>query len=1167
MKRTLSLLLALLLLLPCLCAAVLPVGAEANVTARQTAEKTEGISGVREISFSKNGVGGTPYMSGLNSPVGYAFTLDPEVRLLQINVPEFATYSNNVNRGTFKLYAWKGDRNTTVAHAPILEREIVNHEDHRDLVLDIPAEDKITGALYFEIICLEGTSYTPWNAEGGLIDPIPGVVTDMQAYLNGNPHTPFACTVTVCDMVDKSPSSFVTFTYDFAKGLAEGADYSQTNQIRIENRTGYVTFTAEGDDPYFRFSDNYQPTVTTEKLAYAVIEYRTTASIAAGEFFTNRKSGAHWGDPNAYVTWSYIPDGEWHTALVDASAVWGEQEGDELYAFRFDPLTSGAKTGDSIDVASIRFFADGVNAKAYAAEREASIREDEQLAIAENSEILDFCTGMTHEGMTASDTVTVYTQKDFVRLYAAAPGEVTLSGLSVPTDYPFIKVVYRTKEAVSLGLSVGYGDLGETHELLLAHDGYWEEVTLTLNAEGGQTVDSLTVALPEGWVDLAFIGFFGKAEYAGKYIFPRELNTHEYILAETSVPVYNVTSTTLGDPFCGGGESYGQKFTASFGVRGIIVPGHATWGADPANNQGTFRLYQWNRDYATTTGGTPLVERELKNLKDGEDLTVTFDELPAGEYCFVVNMTTPSDKAYTGFTSKDGGAMAGTVSFRNGNVNHAQLVAGYLTTGIGMKDVGGEYAMDMTYEYGFAAHFNNVTEEMQLRDVTGMTLPDICNQGYLPITATGKDPHFTFGISPAVSSNLLDHIVIKYRATATGLQGELFAERTDGAAWGEPDGDTHVSFDIVANGEWQLAVIDASSIWGDVYDVELKNIRFDPLEGNVTEGDTVDVAYIKFFANRRAANTFAESEYVTENGKTTVKPPVRPLDPETVSPVLLLDGEALSVSGGSQMKNSQYSYEKGYVTLTPTGADPNYFLLRESTRVAPFMAIRYRTTTRGVQGEIHAASVGSTPNGRTDRLTFDYNPDGQWHTAVVDLQGIAAYDAATHTLTYLRFDFFCSESGMPAGAALEVEYIAFFEAADEAEVYRHTIPTRRALRKATFVVNGEPLYVVEFRAGDTTLTEPVVPHVPGMIGRWEPYTLGDEDITVHAVYTPDGASNVPDMPDMPGEETSAPTPDTEGEDGTEGGDSTQSGGCKSVLDVGFVALLLTAAVGLVKKKE
>ena len=121
--------------------------------------------------------------------------------------------------------------------------------------------------------------------------------------------------------------------------------------------------------------------------------------------------------------------------------------------------------------------------------------------------------------------------------------------------------------------------------------------------------------------------------------------------------------------------------------------------------------------------------------------------------------------------------------------------------------------------------------------------------------------------------------------------------------------------------------------------------------------------------------------------------------------------------------------------------------------------------------------------------------------------------------------------------------------------------------KATFVVNGEPLYVVEFRAGDTTLTEPVVPHVPGMIGRWEPYTLGDEDITVHAVYTPDGASNVPDMPDMPGEETSAPTPDTEGEDGTEGGDSTQSGGCKSVLDVGFVALLLTAAVGLVKKKE
>lgn len=1160
MKRTLSLLLALLLIIPCLCATILPVWAEAAVTA----EQTEGISGVREISFSRNGISGAPYMSGLNTPVGYAFTLDPEVRLLQISIPEFATYNNNTNKGTFKLYRWRGDRNATVAVSPILQREITNHVDHDALVLEIPADEKVTGALYFEVVCLEGASYTPWPAEGGLIDPIPGVVTDMQAYLNGNPHNPFACNITVCDMVDKSPSAFVTFTYDLAKGLTEGADYSQINQIKIENKTGYVTFTAEGDDPYFRFADNYQPTVTTEKLAYAVVEYRTTAAVAAGEFFTNRKSGAHWGDPGAYVTWNYIPDGEWHTALVDASEVWGNTEGDELYAFRFDPLASGAKAGDSIDVASIRFFADAANARAYAAEREASIKEDEQLAIAENSVILDFATGKAPEGMAAEEGMTVYTQKDFTRLMANASSSMSISGLSLPSDYRYVKMMYRTKEITPpLLLSVGYGDQTKAYEIPLVTDGYWEEATLTLNAESELTVDSLAVKLPECWMDLAYIGFFAKEEYAAKYEYPRELNTHEYILAETNVPVYNVTSTTLGDPFCGGGESYGQKFDAESAVRGIIVPGHATWGADPTANHGTFKLYRWSSDYATTTKGTPLVEQELRNLVDGEDLVITFDPLEPGSYYFEVKMLNPGDKAYTGFTSKDGGATAGTVSYRNGRIHDAQLVAGYMTAGIGMKDVGNEYGMDVTYEYDFSGHFDNVIKELGLSGLTGVNIPDLCDQGYLPVTATGKDPNFTFGASPAAPSNLLDHIVIKYRATATGLQGELFAERTDGATWGNPDEDTHVSFDIVANEEWQIAVIDASNVWGDVYGVELKNIRFDPFEGNVTEGDAMDVAYIKFFANKKAAYAFAETEYVTEDGKTTVKPPVRPLDPTKVSPVLLVEGEALNVSGGSQMKNSKYSYDKGFVTLTPTGSDPNYYLIRESTKVAPFMAIRYRTSTRGVEGEIFAASTGNSPNGRADRMTFSYIPDGEWHTAVVDLTKIPAYDVKTHTLTYLRYDFFHSENGLPAGATLEVEYVAFFEAADEAAVYRHTLPEERALLTATFVVDGVPLYTVEFRAGDTALKEPVVPHVPGMIGSWEPYTLGDQSITINAVYTPDGTSSIPDMPDMPDEGTSAPTLDT---NGNGGGDPPPKGGCRSMLGVGLVALLLPAAICL-KKKE
>ena len=1162
MKKSLSLVLSALLLLTTL------AGALSGMTLTAAAADDD-ISGVREIEFARNGTGGTPYMSGLNSPVGYVFTLDPEVRLLKITVPDFATYSNNVNKGTFKLYEWKGDRTSTVAATPLVEREILNHADHSDLILEIPAEAKITGELYFEVICLEGSSYTPWNAEGGLIDPIEGVVTDMQAYLNGNPANPFACNITVCDMENKNPSAFVTFTYDFAKGLAEGADYNQVNQIRIENKQGYVTFTAEGEDPYFRFSDNYQPTVTTDQLAYAVIEYRTTAAVAAGEIFSNRRSGAHWGDPSSYLTWEYVPDGEWHTVVVDASGVWGNDTTDELYAFRFDPLTSGAEAGDTIDVASIRFFADRTYAYAYAADREASIKEDESLMVAEGSEILDFGAGQPVAGMAASDGVTVFVEKEFTRLYADGTATVTVSGLDIDPAFRFVTLMARTETQFTDALTVTAkaGSAEASGIVSIPSDGYWTAVTVELPVDAeGDFVDTLTLTLPEGWVDIAYIGFFEKAEYPAKYVYPGTLSEHQFILGSADVPVYNVTDPTLGSPFCSGGQSMGQKFTATKPVRGIIIPGHATWGADPANNSGYFKLFKWDTDYNTTVSGEPLYTEELKNLKDGEDLVVTFDELPAGDYCFEVRMTTPGDKAYTGFNSANGGATEGTVSFRNGNINDNQLVAGYLTAGEGLVDVGPEYAMDVTFEYDFTRHYDSVTKSLGLANMNGMTVTDLCDQGYLAITATGDDPYLSFGIHPAATANLLDYVVIKYRATATALRGELFVERTDGATWGNPYEDTHVSFDLVSNEEWQIAVINASDVWGDAYDAELKNIRLDPLDGSVTAGDTIDVAYVKFFANKMAAYAFAASEYVEEDGKTVVKAPLRPIDPATVTPVMLVEGEELNVTGGTQMRDAVYSYEQGFVTYSVKGDDPSFYLWREATEAAPFMAVKYRTTAKNTGCEVYVGSVQSGPNGCTDRVTYRYTADGEWHVAVIDLRKAADYDTDTNTVNYLRFDFLHADGGLSSTATLDVEYIAFFNSYDEAAVYPHALPTEKARFTATFVVEGKALYTVEFREGDTTLTEPVVPILPGMIGAWEPYTLGNEDITVNAVYTPAAESNVPDVPPLPEDETEAPdetAPVTDPADT----DEPARKGCRSALCMSLLPILLAAACALGKKRD
>ena len=1160
MKKSLSLILSALLLLTAL------TGSLSGLILSAAAED---ISGVREIEFARNGTGGAPYMSGLNNPVGYVFTLDPEVRLLKITIPDFATYSNNTNKGTFKLYEWKGDRKSTVAAKPLEEREILNHEDHTDLTLEIPAESKITGALYFEVICLEGSSYTPWNAEGGLIDPIEGVVTDMQAYLGGNPHVPFACNITVCDMENKSPSAFVTFAYDFAKGLTEGEDYNQKNQIKIENKQGYVTFTAEGEDPYFRFSDNYQPTPKTGDLAYAVIEYRTTAAIAAGEIFTNRKSGAHWGDPNSYLSWSYIPDGEWHTVVVDASAVWGNDQTDELYAFRFDPLSSGAKAGDTIDVASIKFFGDKMYAQSYAADREASIKEDESLMVAEGSEILDFGTGSHMAGLTADNAVKIYTEASFTRLSASTTATATVSGLAVNPAFRFVTLMARTESpSVGEGITVTAkaGNNQATGSVSLTADGYWAAVTVELPLDAnGAPLDTLTLTLPEGWVDIAYIGFFEKAEYVDKYVYPGTLSEHQFVLGAANVPVYNVTDPTLGSPFCSGGQSMGQKFTATGPVRGIIVPGHATWGADPANNSGYFKLFTWNKDYNTTVSGTPLYTRDLKNLKDGEDLVITFDELPAGEYCFEIKMTTPGDKAYTGFNTKGGTGTEGTISFRNGNINDNHLVAGYLTAGEGLVDVGPEYGMDVTFEYDFTRHYDSVTEALGLNNMSGMTVTDLCDQGYLSITAQQSDPFFAFGVNPTVTSNLMDHVVIKYRTTSTAKSGELFVNRTDGATWGSPYEKTNMIWDWEADGEWRVAVIDASSRWGNVYGVTLSNIRFDPLEKPTGAGETIDVAYIKFFANAKAAEAFAATEYVEEDGKTVVKAPLRPIDPSTVSPVILIEGEDLNVTGGTQMRDATYSYEQGFITYSVKGTDPSFFLYRENREVPAFMAVKYRTTAKNTGCEVYVGSVQKGPNGRSDRVTYRYTADGEWHIAVIDLRKAADYDAETGKINYLRFDFLYSDSSLSGTATLDVEYIAFFNSYDEAVVYPHALPSEKARYTATFVVEGKALYTVEFREGDTTLDEPVVPILPGMIGTWEAYTLGNADITINAVYTPATESNVPDVPPLPEEETEA-LDETAPDDPADTAEPAKKG-CRSSLSVGIVSILLLAAALTLGKKR
>ena len=1125
-------------------------------------------TGFETVSFSKNGMEGSPFTSGLNNPWGYYFKLDESKKLTRISITDHATYSTNVNKGTYTLYRWQGDYKKTVASEPLVKIDLVNAQDHHDLVMDVPPELNATGELYFEVVATEGAGYTPWLARGGAVTEIPGIATGIQCYRKGGQSHGFACDITVADMVNQSPVKFINWTYDFSVDMTDPngpLPVNHLNQITVgKAHDGYTTFTANGDDPYFRIPDDKSPTPKANELAYVAILYRTTAPVAACEFFTNH-GGQTWGGSGTHAEAPYTADGLWHVALADASTSWGTDTDNTLFAFRFDPLTSGCEAGDTVDVAWLKFFGDGDMAAAYVDEQNLRLNNARQTERDAGTIAFDFTAGRLPASVTLPAEQTVFVQPDFVRL-VGGDGDMCAAFEGVRPGFRFIKVIYRAHGLSSLGVSCASGT---TLADEVVTDGFWTEAVLTL-PEGALLEDVSLVCTPSGdgaWVDLGAVVFCDKAAYAETYLFEGDLNTHEYALGQTPVPVLTCTVAECGSPYCGPGEYYGQKFTSDQPVWGVIVYNNSTW--QDGANAGTFKLWRWKDNYKTTIAADPLYEKELKNLPNNTDLEVRLDEaLEPGTYYYEVKLTGNGGNAYTGFGSKDGKAVGGAEAYRNGEPNGVALYAAYLTMGIGLEDLGEEYGTNPACVLDFTRHIDNATAAFSLTGVTACSVTDLCDKGYLTLTSTGTDPFLTLGAFPETQGSLCDWIVIKYRTESHATHGEFFVCRTDGVTWGQDYARSNILFDWQNDGEWHVAVIDATNVWGNAGKVAINNLRFDPLEKPDGADESIDVASITFFANGRAANAYAESLYAVKDGEKYVPAPRVPLTPDQVHPVLVIDGEALEAKGGNQMTSSAYSYKDGFVSLTAKGEDPSYYLLQEKTAAARYALIRCRTSTPGVRGEIYAGSTGREATNKGDRLTFDYIPDGQWHDVVVDLGALSAYDQKTNALTYLRFDFLAAGSSpVRAGQRVDVECVAFFKTEDEAFAFEHKLPTAAKTCTLSFYADGHFIIAVQAKEGEP-VNEPVVPKKPGMIGTWEEYVL-DGDRNVNAVYVPENPEEAVTLPaeaeTEPATEpvTGAATADPSTEADTQPGKS----GCGAVVSLASIVVLSLCGIALIRRRE
>ncbi len=118
---------------------------------------------------------------------------------------------------------------------------------------------------------------------------------------------------------------------------------------------------------------------------------------------------------------------------------------------------------------------------------------------------------------------------------------------------------------------------------------------------------------------------------------------------------------------------------------------------------------------------------------------------------------------------------------------------------------------------------------------------------YISVTVNGSDPWYLLPmVKPEMGYNA-KYVVIKYRTTATNANtAEIFV----GSTGGPHGGDDNIGYDLVADGKWQLAILDLSQAPA-VVDGAIGYLRWDAARDALNA--PIDLAYIGLFNSAEAA--------------------------------------------------------------------------------------------------------------------------------------------------------------------------------------------------------------------------------------------------------------------------------------------------------------------------
>ncbi len=168
------------------------------------------------------------------------------------------------------------------------------------------------------------------------------------------------------------------------------------------------------------------------------------------------------------------------------------------------------------------------------------------------------------------------------------------------------------------------------------------------------------------------------------------------------------------------------------------------------------------------------------------------------------------------------------------------------------------------------------------QSTTNITLAQHCtsawgsNNGYVTLTANGKDPYVTaipIGTSTTVTNRLYLLYRTKHKATAEIYIGS-------GNGW-SGQGDCVVSSEYTADGKWHLLAINLNGATA-LLNKQATYMRFDFFAGSNKapySGQTLDVKMLAFFNSDAEAKAYAAAKYGTDYSGTYTPPVVEPSTP------------------------------------------------------------------------------------------------------------------------------------------------------------------------------------------------------------------------------------------------------------------------------------------------